>query len=109
MPGMKDLLFSPVLPLSRAAIPVLFLQVFEQTMRDDMRSLQTAIRLGSRRAILHHAHRMKGVLAIVESVPGVRLCMAIERLAEERRHPARMAVLADALECCLFSTWEGRE
>ena len=105
---MKDLRFSPVLPLSRTAIPVLLLQVFEQTMRDDMRSLQAAIRLGSGRAVLHHTHRMKGVLAIVGSARGVRLCTAVEHQAE-RRSPARMAALADALAHYLFTTMEGRE
>lgn len=97
--------FTPLAPHLFVALPAFLHPVFERTMHEDMQALQAAASGRNRRAVLLLAHRIKGVLAVVDAAEGVGLCEVIEQLAERRRMAALAARVA-ALENYLFTAGE---
>ena len=59
--------------------------LFVDTVPDDVKRLYTEAATSDFAALAQTAHRLKGVFAMLNLVPGKQLCEALEHLIQEKR------------------------
>lgn len=63
--------------------------LFVDTVPDDVKRLYTEAAISDFAALAQTAHRLKGVFAMLNLVPGKQLCEALEHLIQEKDAPYR--------------------
>lgn len=69
--------------------------LFVDTVPDDVKRLYTEAAIGDFAALAQTAHRLKGVFAMLNLVPGKQLCEALEHLIQEKDAPGIEKYISD--------------